>query len=130
MKTMKIKKIILGLLLLLGLALLIFTMIKWRQETRAGQIIHSYMVAKGIDIKPGTEEYQIFMRDILWGAYPELFSISNFINNEEEVVYVHNYAYRYSGYEEVYGKDLFSIFLDNLNNNNLKEAPALPTPTP
>jgi len=118
---MKTKKSIIAILAGLALlAVIVFLWIGFRQ-IRAEQIIHSYMVSRGMDVEPGTKEYQRFMRDILWGAYPELFGISDFIKNEEEVVCVHDYAYMYSGYVELYGI--------HLTDWNLKEA-LMPTPTP
>ncbi len=57
-----------------------------------------------MNIQPGTEEYTIFMRGIVWGEYPELTGDdSDFIKNQDELDYVLDYAWKYSGYEDLYG---------------------------
>ena len=104
---MKIKKTILLLLLTIAGVALVFGVVKsipTKQEIRAKQIIQTYMNSKGMDIKPGTEEYKIFMRGIVWGEYPELTgSESDFINNQNELDCVLDYAWKHSGYKGRYG---------------------------
>jgi len=46
------------------------------EEKRAEQIIQAYIDSNGLDIKPGTKEYKIFMRDIFWGEYPDLTNVN------------------------------------------------------
>ncbi|MBE3551160.1 MAG: hypothetical protein IMX03_08050 [Brockia lithotrophica] len=38
----------------------------------AEKIINQYIQENNLNIKPNTPEYSIFLKDILWGAYPEL----------------------------------------------------------
>lgn len=55
-------------------------------------------------LKPGSEEYTIFMRRIVWGEVPELSQIGfGYIKSTEELEYVNAYAWKYSGYEDRYG---------------------------
>ena len=78
--------------------------IQTRRERQAKQIIHAFMEAEGVNIQPNTEEYTIFMRRIVWGEYPELTEIdSDFIEDQTELDYVLDYAWKYSGYEGLYG---------------------------
>ena len=97
--------------LLLLLAIAGFALVFWvaknmptKQEIRAKQIIQSFMDSKGMDIEAGTEEYKTFMRGIVWGEYPELTgNDSDFVKNQEELDYVLDYAWKYSGYKDLYG---------------------------
>jgi len=108
---MKNKKLILiSLLAIVGFAVTLLIVvqrnrnIRTEQETQAEQIIRSFMDARGMNIQPGTEEYTIFMRGIVWGEYPELTGDdSDFIKNQDELDYVLDYAWKYSGYEDLYG---------------------------
>ncbi|NBD36174.1 MAG: hypothetical protein GVY30_09270 [Chloroflexi bacterium] len=78
--------------------------IQTKQERQAKQIIHTFMEAEGMNVQPNTEEYTIFMRRIVWGEYPELTEInSDFIENQTELDYVLNYAWKHSGYKGLYG---------------------------
>jgi dissimilatory sulfite reductase (desulfoviridin) alpha/beta subunit len=78
--------------------------IQTRQERQAKQIIHAFMEAEGVNIQPNTEEYAIFMRRIVWGEYPELTELnSDFIENQTELDYILDYAWKHSGYEGLYG---------------------------
>lgn len=62
------------------------------------------MNSKGMDIEPGTDEYKIFMRRILWEEYPELTNEgSTFVDKTEEIDYILVYAWKHSGYKEMYG---------------------------
>jgi len=107
-----------GLAIILLVAILIRMNLRSEQEIIAEQIIDSYMQANGIEIKPGTEEYGMFMRQIFWGEHPELAEAgSNFIKNQEELEYVRAYAWKYSGYEELYG---------GKNEPDVGEAPSPP----
>lgn len=91
------------------------------EENRAREIIQNYMDTKGLEIKPGTDEYKTFMRRIMWGEFPELTgSSSDFIENPDELDYVFSYAWKYSGYKDLYG--------DYHDNIDLQEA-IPPTPT-
>ena len=73
-------------------------------EIKAKQIIQEFIDSKGMDIKPGTEEYTIFMRGILLGEYPDLTGIaSEFIKNQEALDAVLDYAWKHSGYKDRYG---------------------------
>jgi len=75
------------------------------EEERAEQIIQAYIDSNGLDIKPGTKEYKIFMRDIFWGEYPDLTNVnSEFLADPTEVDYIVNYAWKYSGYKDNYSK--------------------------
>lgn len=57
----------------------------------------------------------------MWGEFPELTGPgSNFIKSSDELDYVYDYAWKYSGYREIYG--------DYHENNDLQEAIS-PTPT-
>ncbi|MFP4394958.1 MAG: hypothetical protein ACLFTI_06810 [Anaerolineales bacterium] len=77
---------------------------KYTQARRVKQIIHAFMEAEGVNIQPNTEEYTIFMRRIVWGEYPELTEIdSDFIEDQTELDYVLDYAWKHSGYEGLYG---------------------------
>ena len=106
------KKYFIILLILVGLSSAIWMnrpkiealLEKRQQEIRAEQIIQAFMADKGMNIRPGTEEYILFMRDILWGVYPELReSDSAFIQHPEEVGYISDYAWKYSEYEKFHG---------------------------
>ena len=62
------------------------------------------MDEKGLDIDPCTEEYKIYMRRIVWGEFPELTGENSiFVNNQDELDYVSDYAWKFSGYEALYG---------------------------
>ena len=55
-------------------------------------------------IEPGTDEYKILMRRILWGEYPELTDESStFVDNQEEINDILDYAWKHSGYKEMCG---------------------------
>ena len=57
-----------------------------------------------MDIKPGTDEYKIFMRSILWGEYPELTGEGSiFVNKQEEIDDIFDYAWKGSGYQDLVG---------------------------
>ena len=74
------------------------------QEIIAEQIIQSFMDEKGIDIDPRTEEYKIFMRRIVWGEFPELTGKNSiFAKNQDELDYVNDYAWKFSGFKALYG---------------------------
>lgn len=108
---MKNKKLVLLLLLaIVGFAIVLLIVllgnryIQTEQERRAKQVIHAFMEAKGMNIQSNTEEYTIFMRRIVWGEYPELTELdSDFIENQTELDYVLDYAWKHSGYEDLYG---------------------------
>ena len=79
--------------------------IQTKHERQAKQIIHTFMEAEGMNIQPNTEEYTILMRRIVWGEYPELTELdSGFIENQTELGYVLDYAWKYSGYKDLYGR--------------------------
>lgn len=68
------------------------------------EIIHSFMESRGIDIRPGTKEYTRYMRGILLGEFPELTGRNSaFVENEEELSTVLEYAGEHSGYKDLYG---------------------------
>jgi len=121
---MKPQKIVLSLLfIIIGVAAVVFVVksIPSKEENRAREIIQNYMDTKGLEIKPGTDEYKTFMRRIMWGEFPELTgSSSGFIENPDELDYVLAYAWKYSGYKDLYG--------DYHDNIDLQEA-IPPTPT-
>ncbi len=102
---MKAKKLMFVLLLVLvGFVVIRFVVIPWIEDAPARQIIHSFMDSEGMDIKPWTDEYEMFMRDIMWGAYPELTgNDSKFVTNHDELELIYDYAWKYSGYPELYG---------------------------
>ena len=57
-----------------------------------------------MDSKPGTDEYEIFMRRILWGECPELTGEGSiFVNKQEEIDYIFDYAWKHSGYKDMVG---------------------------
>lgn len=106
------RTILVSLLILTGLILILILAFQWKlhiptkQEKRASQIINSFIESMGIQAEPGTEEYKIIMRKIIWGEYPELTSEdSKFIENPDELDFVFDYAWKYSGYKELYGGD-------------------------
>lgn len=113
-----LKKILISILfLLLGLIVIGFVIKSFpsKEEIRAKEIIQSFKKAYQIDIKAGTDENKIFMRKIVWGEYPDLTGEeSKFINSPNELIYVYAYAWKYSGYKDLYG--------DYYNNIDLKEA--------
>ncbi|MCD4737775.1 MAG: hypothetical protein K8R89_00755 [Anaerolineae bacterium] len=125
---MKNKKLVSVLLLVIvGFAVVLLMVflrnryIQTEQERLAKQIIHVFMEAEGINIQPNAEEYTIFMRRIVWGEYPELTELdSDFIENQTELDYVLDYAWKHSGYEDLYGE------YDEPNTN---ENEAEPPPT-
>ena len=99
------------LLVIVGFAVILLVIflgnryMQLEQERQARQIIHAFMEAEGMSIQPNTEEYTIFMRRIVWEEYPELTKLdSNFIENQTELDYVFDYAWKYSGYEDLYGE--------------------------
>jgi len=97
--------VLLLLLAIAGFALVIWAVknIPTKHEIRAKQIIQAYMDSKGMEIEPGTEEYKLFMRGIIWGEYPELTGNgSDFVKNQEELGYVLDYAWKHSGYKDLY----------------------------
>jgi len=108
---MKNKRLVSVLLLVIvGVAIVLLIVflgnkyVQTEQERQAKQIIHAFMEAKGMNIQPNTEEYTTFMRRIVWGEYPELTELnSNFIENQTELDYVLDYAWKHSGYEDLYG---------------------------
>lgn len=104
MKPFPMKKAALILVLLILAGAGIFAAYQAVIEWPGRQIIHAYMEAKGIDIRPGTQEYKLFMRRVVWGEFPELRQISEFIENQEELDAVKHYAFKYSGYQKLYGK--------------------------
>ena len=72
-------------------------------EARSEQIIHSFMASKGIHAKPGTPQHRLFMRQIIWGEFPELTGDhSEFITGPGGLDALFNYAWKYSGYQELY----------------------------
>lgn len=109
---MKNKKLIsVILLVIVGLVVVLLAIflgnkyMQLKQERQARQIIHAFMEAEGVNIQPNTEDYMIFMRRIVWGEYPELTRLdSDFIVNQTELDYVFDYAWKYSGYEDLYGE--------------------------
>ena len=91
-----------------------------KEEIRAEKIIQSFMETQGLDIDPTTDAYKTFMRKIIWGEYPELTgSGSTFINNPDDLDFIYTYAWKYSGYQDLYGE-----YQDDID---LQEA-ILPTP--
>ena len=101
---MNATKVILLLLAVFGIAINPLSEVNGQTETQAKQIIQSFMDSKGMDIEAGTEEYKTFMRGIVWGEYPELTgNDSDFVKNQEELDYVLDYAWKYSGYKDLYG---------------------------
>jgi hypothetical protein len=108
MKNKKLMAILLLVVFLVGGVLFVIVYRsnteKREQEARAEQIIHSFMEAQGIDIQPGTEDYTIFMREIVWNEYPELTGKdSDFVKDQDELDCVLDYAWNHSGYKELYG---------------------------
>lgn len=93
-----IKQQITLLVLIAGIIVLLFLIVlnnrqSKEKDRRAEQIILSYIEAKGLSIKPGTEEYQQFMKGILLGEHPELTSEkSTFVTNDEDRNCILNYA--------------------------------------
>lgn len=105
---MKPKKLWLTLvLIILGLTVIILVIINTpsKEEIRAEEIIQSFMKTQGLDINPGTDEYKTFMRRIFWGEYPELTGVGSiFINDPDDLDCVYAYAWKYSGYKDLYGE--------------------------
>ena len=108
---MKATKLIFLLLMTVGVIVILFVIIQKNKEIQAErikyapakQIIDSFMEAQGMDIQPGTEEYEKFMSGILLGEYPELTrEDSEFIKNQDELSSVLDYAWKYSIYGERY----------------------------
>jgi len=63
------------------------------EEKWAKQTILAYIEAKGFDIRPGTDRYNIFLREVWHGEIPELTSPpSDFVKNDTEANYIRNYA--------------------------------------
>lgn len=119
MKYRKIKYFIFFLVIVFIVFLLIIN-IPTKEEIMARKIIQNYIEKYALGLKPGTEEYKIFMRKIFWGEIPELTEVgSDFINNEEELRYVNEYAWKKAGYKNLYGS--------YQGENNINEA-TLSTP--
>lgn len=107
------------ILALIFMVLIVFNLPS-KEEIRAEKIIQSFMETQSLDIKPGTDAYQIFMRKIIWGEYPELTALgSTFINSPDDLNGVYAFAWKYSGYQDLYGE-----YQDDID---LQEA-FLPTP--
>lgn len=104
MKTFSTKQAALILVLLILAGVSFFAAYQIVLDWPGRQIIHAYMEAKGINIRPGTPEYKIFMRQVVWGEFPELRQISDFVKTQEELDAVSRYAFKYSGYRKLYGK--------------------------
>ena len=122
------KKIFLSFLGIVALCVTIFLTICWYQnrpterEILAEQIINSFMIEKGWDYQQNSREYKIFMRGIVWGAYPELTGKNSvFVDSQYELDAVYDYAWKYSGYEKLYG---------GYGEPNIDEARPLPTDEP
>ncbi len=105
------KKLVLIFLLVVGFAAILLVAllgnryVQTYRERQAERIIRTFMEAKSINIQSNTEDYKIFMRRIVWGEYPELTEFdSDFTENETELGYVLDYAWKYSGYEDLYGR--------------------------
>ena len=68
---------------------------KTQEDIQAERIILSYIEAKGLDIRPGTEEYSRLMRGILLGEVPELTGEESvFVHSPEEKSRIIGYAAR------------------------------------
>lgn len=94
------------LIIIIGLIVIVFVIknLPTREEVIAKEIIQSYIETNGLVLKPGSEEYIIFMRRIVWGEVPELSQIgSEYFKTTEELECVNAYAWKYSGYEDRYG---------------------------
>ncbi len=105
---MKIPKYVFILLLVLvGFVVIRFVVIPWIEDAPARKIIHSFMDSQGMDIKPWTDEYKVFMGGIVLSEYPELTGEdSDFITNSDDLDKVLEYAWRHSFYAGRYkGQD-------------------------
>lgn len=103
---MNVTNIFLLLVVIYGIAFNPMYNFNGDDEAQAEQIIQAFMDSEGMDIKSGTADYTIFMRKIIWGEYPELTgNPSVFVKNQDELDYVLDYAWKYSGYKELYGKN-------------------------
>ncbi len=102
---MNIIKLMLMLSIIVGIALNLFPGFAADTPTRsAEQIIRAFMDAKRINLEPDTKEYTMFMRGIIWGEYPELTgNDSKFVESQEELDNIFDYAWEYSGYKGLYG---------------------------
>ena len=100
---MNCTKLMFLLLIIFGYIFAPLEIVQAEEWTSAKQIIDSFMEAQGMDIQPGTEEYEKFMSGILLGEYPELTrEDSEFIKNQDELSSVLDYAWKYSIYGERY----------------------------
>ena len=104
------KKIIYVLGFVIGVCIIALFFVQWirtkptEQEVWAEETILLFMEAKGREIKPSTDEYMRFMRGILLGEYPELTGVnSEYIEGQDELDYILMYAWKHSGYGDVYG---------------------------
>lgn len=104
---MKFRNTVVSIFFLITVLLVILILIKSfpsKGEISARVIIHSYIEAFEPEIKPGTDQYRILMRKIIWGEIPELNDVgTDFINTLEELKWVNDYAWKYSGYKDLYG---------------------------
>ncbi len=69
---MNVISIVLLLLVVLGTPLHPLAEHDRDEDTRVEQIIQSFMDSQGMDIKPWTDEYKVFMGGIVLSEYPEL----------------------------------------------------------
>lgn len=90
---MKIAKVALSLVVVLGIALLAYVVSRSRNDAKGESIVHAFMADKGITIRKNTEAYMYFMRDILLGDYPELTGRdSKYVHNQREMDLLLEYA--------------------------------------
>lgn len=76
--------------------------IKPYEEMKAEQIIKTFIESNELTFT-STEEYDHFLREIFWGNFPELVTLdSGYITKPEEVDYVIDYVWKYSGYKNIY----------------------------
>ena len=114
MKNKKLNYFIFSLIIVFIVFILIIN-IPSKEEVMARKIIQNYIEKYELGLNPGTNEYRIFLRKIFWGEIPELSEVgSDFINNEEELRYVTDYAWKKSGYKNLYG--------GHQNENDINEA--------
>jgi len=94
--------------------------VKASDDARAEQIIQDYIDYLELDIQPGTIDYKLFLRNVFWGNYPDLTGIDSvFLTNPAEIDYIVNYAWKYSGYQEIYNSY-------NFPDMNIEEAQSVP----
>lgn len=91
------KIVILFAILLVGLVSIMYLSAQFNRATaddeKAKQIISTYIQAKGLNIRPDTEEYSRFMKGILLGEYPDLTGIdSTFIEGQRDSDLIINFA--------------------------------------